>query len=207
MSEQTPTPVDGKIEGILKGLSADERAALVRALEQEPKVDLTEEALNKALDGIAERLKRPAPTPADTGTDATGFLKSLDGQVRALDDDLRQVGEGTRSLGAVALGLKAGQEKLERGLGELQGQVVRLLETMAKPQPGRAITGAAPVPHPVGDTSPQLTKGGLLQVLGEKFTAERDATRRHRIGEEIYRVQAGGQPDATLCRSLGIELK
>lgn len=201
MSEQ-----HAELDNLIKGLTDDQRAGLLQRLGG-GESSLTESQLNKALDGVAARLTRPAvEASAEAEVDATGFLRSVDERVLEIDGNVRSVGVCVQQLGELVKGMRA--ENLA-----LRGQMEQIAKGMSLPTPGRAVTATSFVPHPNGDQAgengaapSQLTKGGLIAALQDKFQQATDRQAKYEIAAEISNVTAGAQPNLSFAKSLGIAI-
>jgi len=199
------------LESIKKGLSPEDRRALAAMLVDDPKSPLPEEALQKALDRVEESLKRTAQGSL-AGAEATALVKGLDGTLQAVDGDVRSLAEAVRSMADLVKGFKAQDGTLATELATVKGEVEKLTKAVAQPLPGRALTGADPVPHPLGEnageggTVTQLTRGDLLRSLMAKWEEEKDPSRKEAIAQQVGILQVGGQVNAPFCKSLGIQI-
>jgi hypothetical protein len=199
------------LESIKKGLSPEDRRALAAMLVDEPQTALPEEALQKALDRVEESLKRKLQGPL-AGAEATELVKGLDGSLKEFDGDVRSMVEALRSMADLVKGLKAHDGTLATELATVKGEVEKLTKAVAQPLPGRALTGADPVPHPLGEnageggTVTQMTRGDLLRSLMAKWEEEKDPSRKEAIAQQVGILQVGGQVNAPFCKSLGIQI-
>lgn len=200
------------LESIKKGLSPEDRRALAAMLVDDPKSPLPEEALQKALDRVEESLKRTAQGSL-AGAEATALVKGLDGTLQAVDGDVRSLAEAVRSMADLVKGFKAQDGTLATELATVKGEVEKLTKAVAQPLPGRALTGADPVPHPLGENAgegavkpPQLTRGDLIRSLMAKWEEEKDASRRDAISQQVGILQVGGAANVAFCKSLGIKI-
>jgi len=200
------------LEDFCKSLSPEDRVAVAALLGVEPKTPLPQEVLEKALDRVEASLKRQSPAPL-AGAEAVELVKSLDVSLKAVDGDLRTVTEALRSLADLVKGFKAQDGTLATELATVKGEVEKLTKAVAQPLPGQAITGAAPVPHPLGENAgegavkpPQLTRGDLIRSLMAKWEEEKDASRRDAISQQVGILQVGGAANVAFCKSLGIKI-
>lgn len=206
----TETDVTPKLQELLKGLSDQEKLALGKALGAPASgTSVSEDALNKALDRIEERIKRPAaPAAPGVEVDATGFLKNVEARMGEVDQDIRAAGELVKSLTVVVKGMREENGTLRTEIASLKTDLDAINKALAQPMPGRAVTtGAQPVPSP-NDAKPGRTRLYLLEELGKAFEARKsDPGMASMIGDEINRIQFGGRPNVDLYKSLNIPLE
>lgn len=213
MSEQNKN----RLEEILKGLSAEDKQALSAMLSNPSKNSVAEEALNKALNTIEERLGR-TPTTTDKAAldaDATGFLKSLDAKIVEMTMDVRATGEAIKALGNLVKSYESAMVEQREGfnatVSSLKAEMEELKKGLAAPIPGKAVTGnAAPVPSPNDANSEQpkqLNRGELVKSMVAKMKENpNDVATIHQLGDEINRIQAGAAPNEALLKSFNISL-
>jgi hypothetical protein len=200
------------LEDFYKSLSPEDRVAMAAMLGAEPKTPLPLEVMEKALDRVEASLKRQPQGPLG-GADATELVKGLDGSLKEFGGDVRSLVEALRAMADLVKGLKGHDGTLATELATVKGEVEKLTKAVAQPLPGQAITGAAPVPHPLGENAgegavkpPQLTRGDLIRSLMAKWEEEKDASRRDAISQQVGILQVGGAANVAFCKSLGIKI-
>jgi hypothetical protein len=208
----TETEVTPKLQELLKGLSDQEKVALGKALGAPAAgTGVSEDALNKALEKIEERIKRPAaPAAPGVEVDATGFLKNVEARMGEVDQDIRAAGELVKSLTVVVKGMRDDNAALKTAFAEItsiRAEFEAINKALAKPVAGRAVTsGTQVVPSP-NDAKPGKTRLDLLDALAKAFEARKsDTGMAVAIGDEINRIQFGGSPNEALFKNLNIPL-
>lgn len=158
---------------------------------------MTDDQLAKALDAVAERMARPEQAAGnDDAIDATAFLQSLDGNLSDLAKDVRSFGGGVQAVAELAKALKVENASLKSDLGGLRETVDAMAKAMRLPQAGRAVTTAAPVPHPNGEQPGEgaasvatKTIGEVIDLVKSKYVAETDPSKKAQLADMLGRVK------------------
>jgi hypothetical protein len=147
----------------------------------------------------------PAAAPAEGAeVDATGFLSGLSKSLDSIGGDVRAMLAGHQAQGEMLKSLAAENAGLKAELAVLKGATSDLAKAMRLPQPGRAVTGATPVEHPVGDAHQPVSRGALIKSMQDAWAATPDPQLKAALAQHIGAVNAGAAPNAALLKAVGI---